>query len=96
MRHELRAELQSGESDAAILNSFVRNYGAEVIEHSSSVSNELILVVVLGVLTSAVIAFARKRKSRTAVVATAPNLLRGDLDTFRDRVRREVEADDWL
>jgi hypothetical protein len=78
-----------------ILHSFVQNYGAEVLEQSSTTSNKLMWVVALAVLTSAVIAFARKWKSHPAIVATPPELPDVEVDVFRERVRRETENDDW-
>jgi len=82
-------------SDDMILHSFVQNYGAEVLEQSSTTSNKLMWVVALAVLTSAVIAFARKWKSHPAIVATPPELPDVEVDVFRERVRRETENDDW-
>ena len=95
MRRELREALQRGDSDDAILHSFVQKYGADVVEESSTVANRLIWILALTVLTSIAIAFVRKRRSRPAVLATLPELHAGDADVFRDRVRREVENDDW-
>jgi len=95
MRHELRTALQKGDNYDMILHSFVQNYGAEVLEQSSTTSNKLIWVVALAVLTSVVIAFARKWKSHPAIVATPPELSDVEVDVFRERVRRETENDDW-
>jgi Cytochrome C biogenesis protein len=95
MTHELKVALQKGDSDDVIMKSFVQNYGTEVLEQSRTASNNLIWVVALAVLTCVVIAFARKWKSRPALVAAPTEQHGGDVDAFRERVRREVENDDW-
>ena len=95
MRHELRAALEKGNNDDVILQSFVQNYGTEVLEKSSTTINKFTWVVVLAVLTSAVIAFVRKWRLRPGVVAAPPASNDVDVEVFRDRVRRETENGDW-
>jgi len=94
MTRELKVALQKGDSDDMILNSFVQTYGADVVEQSRTASNKMIWVMALAVLTSIIIVFSRKWRSRPAVAAT-PGSHGCDVDEFRDRVRREVESDDW-
>src|ERR1700745_2809413 len=64
MRSELSNALRTGGNDNVILQSFVKNYGAGVLERSSTVANKLIWILALAALTSITIAFVRKRKPR--------------------------------
>jgi len=73
----------------------VQKYGTDVLEQSRTASNKLIWVVALAVLTSVVIAFARKWKSHPAIVATPPELPDVEVDVFRERVRRQTENEIW-
>lgn len=95
MRRELTEALQMGESDDAILHSFVKNYGADVLEQSGIVANKLILILALVALTSITITFifVRKQKPRPASSAMSVSELE-DADFFRDRVQRVTERDD--
>ena len=96
MRVELTAALQKGDSDDLILQSFVRKYGANVVDQSSTAANKLIWTLAFAVLISMVVAFLRKWKSRPATVATPPELHDVVIeDSVRERVRRETERDDW-
>ena len=86
--------MRTGDNDDVILQSFVKNYGAGVLERSSTVANRLIWILALAALTSITIAFVRKRKPRP----TSPSMPLSELeeaDSLRDRVRRETERDDW-
>lgn len=94
MRTELSNALRKGDSDDAILHAFVQNYGADVLEQSSTVANELIWTLALVALTSITIVFVRKRKTRPASSAMPVSEFE-DADSLRDRVRRETERDDW-
>lgn len=95
MRGELMAALQKGDSDDVILQSFVRKYGAYVVEQSSTAANKLIWTLAFAALMSIAIAFVRKWRSRPAMAATLPELHDVAIDSFRERVRRETERDDW-
>lgn len=99
MRRELRAALEKGDKDDVILHSFVQKYGASVlVVPSMSDISRLAWIVAFAVLAataSIVIAFARKRQSRPAMVTTPLSKLQGiDVDALRRRVREETENDD--
>ena len=66
MRSELSDALRKGNSDDVILHSFVKNYGADVLEQSSTAANKLIWILGLAALTSITIVFVRMRKPRPA------------------------------
>jgi len=95
MRAELRAALLKGDSDDIILQWFVRKYGANVIEQSSTAASKLIWTLAVAVLISMVVAFLRRWRSRPATVVTPPELHDVGMDVLRERVRRETEKDDW-
>ena len=86
--------MRTGDNDDVILQSFVKNYGAGVLERSSTVANRLIWILALAALTSITIAFVRKRKPRPASSSMPLSELQ-DADSLRDRVRHETERDDW-
>lgn len=94
MRSELSDALRKGDSDDVILQSFAREYGADVLEKNSTVAKKLIWTLVLATLTFIIIAIVRKRKPHPAVSSVPLGELE-DADFFRDRVRRETERDDW-
>jgi hypothetical protein len=94
IRSELSDALRKGDSDDVILHSFVKNYGADVLEQSSPVANKLIWALALAALTSITIALVRKRKPRPASSSMPLSDLE-DVDFLRDRVLRETERDDW-
>ncbi len=95
MRGQLTAALQKGYSDDVILQSFVQKYGANVVDQSSTAANKLIWTLAFAVLISVAFVFLRKRKSRLAAAAIPPELHDVGIDSFRERVRRETERDDW-
>src|SRR5215469_11996373 len=94
MRSELSDSLRKGDSDDVILHSFVKEYGADVLEQSSPVANKLVWTLVLAALTFITIAFVRKRKPRPAS-SSIPLNDPEEADSLRDRVPRETEREDW-
>ena len=94
MRSELSDALRKGDSDDVILQSFVKTYGADVLEQNSPVARKLIWTFVLAILTFITIAFIRKRRPHPASPSVALSDLE-DADYLRDRVRRETERDEW-
>jgi hypothetical protein len=100
MRGELRAALQNGDKDDAILQSFAQKYGATVLVSPSMTDiNRLVWIMafaVLAVTSSIVVAIVHKRQSRPSTVTSSISNLQGiDMDALRRRVREETEKDDW-
>lgn len=99
MRRELRAALQKGDTDDAILSSFVQEYGTSVlvVPRMSDIPRRLWIAafaVLLAAAASIVLALVRKRQSRPAMVTTPVSDLRGiDPDALR-QVREDTENDD--
>jgi cytochrome c-type biogenesis CcmH protein len=94
MRRELSEALQRGDSDDAILSSFVQKYGTDVVEGSSRLGSRLICSLAAAALISVAIAFVWKRRSRPAP-GSMPLSDSPDANVFRDRVLRDTENDDW-
>lgn len=100
MRRELSAALQKGDSDEAILHSFVQQYGSMVLPTPSMRGiNKLFWIVpfafALVVIAYLVIVFVRKRLRPAMPTTSVPELPHADLDELRSRVRRDTEKDDW-
>ena len=93
MRAELSDALGKGESDEAILHSFEKEYGAVVIEQSSTVANKFGWLLALAALTFIAIALVRKRKARAAS-ASMPLGNSEHAESLRERVGRETEKFD--
>ena len=95
MRTELSDSLRKGEGDDVILHSFVKEYGADVLEQSSPAANKLVWTLALAALSFITIAFVRRRKPRPASSSIPPLSELEEADSLRDRVRRETEREDW-
>ena len=71
MQHELKAAVESGDTDEMILNSFVQKYGAGVLQVPREMNNRLVWIFALAILATTcaiIIAFLRKQRSRVAML----------------------------
>ena len=93
MRSELSDALQKGDTDDLILQSFVKEYGADVLEQSSTVANKLVWTFALAALISITVILVRKRKPRPAS-SSIPLSNFEEADSLREQVRRDTERDD--
>ncbi len=104
MRDELKAAIQRGQTDDAILAWFVQKYGDNVLLDprmrpvGMKVTNRLDwLIAFAGVFATlcVVIVLLRRWQSHRAITATAPELPGTDADDLRRRIRRETERDEY-
>ena len=71
MQHELKAAVESGDTDEKILNSFVQKYGAGVLQVPREMNNRMVWIFASAILATTcaiIIAFLRKQRSRAAML----------------------------
>ncbi len=96
MRGELTAALQRGDSDSAILESFVQKYGPTVLAAPTTTGFNRIawimpfVVLTLGIAVVIVVVRLWKRRTRP-VAAGVPGVAPAQLDELRRRARQETE-----
>ncbi len=104
MRNELKAAIQKGKTDDAILTLFVQEYGENVLLDPKTkpvglrTSNWLDwLITFAGLLAtlSIVMVLLRKWESRRRIAEPIAELPSANVDDLRQRVRRETERDEY-
>ncbi len=104
MRDELKAAIQKGKTDDAILSAFVQTYGNNVLLDSRARpaglknTNKLDWLIpfagLVATLSIVVVLFNRRQLHRANATAE-PKLPSADVEDLRQRIRRETERDDY-
>ena len=95
MRKELRAAMDRGENDKAILAGFVAKYGPTVLSAPTGKGFDLVawimpvVIFIAGILGVALVVRTWKRRA-PAPAAGAPDEAAGEMDEYRRRVHEET------